>query len=405
MKDYDVVVVGARVAGASTAMLLARAGLRVALLDRGRYGTDTLSTHGLMRAGVLQLSRWGLLSRIAGTGTPPVPVVTFHYGEDDPVRVSIRPSPGVDALYAPRRYLLDQVLVDAAADAGVQVLHETRVTDVLRDSSGRVSGVRVRDGSDTRDLTAGFVIGADGIASTVAREVDATVLKQGRWATAVQYAYYRDAAELGYEWAYANGAAAGIIPTNDGLSCVFVGTTPERMRALRSVRTPRDTFDAVFNLAAPRLVGRLEGATRETRQQGWAGIQGFVRRSAGPGWALVGDAAYFKDPISAHGITDALRDAELLAAAVVEAMSGARPESLALAGYEATRDRLSAQLFQVSDEIAAYDWDIAEVPGLMRRVSAAMTDEVEYLESLPSWQPAPDGRAEIDERRGGAAIA
>jgi flavin-dependent dehydrogenase len=234
------------------------------------------------------------------------------------------------------------------------------------------------------------VVGADGIASMVAREVGATVLKQGRWATAVQYAYYRGAAAAGYEWAYANGAAAGIIPTNDGLSCVFVGTTPERMRALRSVRTPVETFDAVFRLAAPRLAGRLENATRETRQQGWAGMQGFVRRSAGPGWALVGDAAYFKDPISAHGITDALRDAELLSSAVVEAMSGAQPESLALSGYESTRDRLSAQLFQVSDEIAAYDWDIAEVPGLMRRVSAAMTDEVEYLESLPVRASADD---------------
>ena len=213
----------------------------------------------------------------------------------------------------------------------------------------------------------------------VAREVGAPVLKQAQWATAVQYAYYRDAAESGYEWAYANGAAAGIIPTNDGLSCVFVGTTPERMRALRSVRTPRETFDAVFAPRGPRADGPDGGRHPGNRQQGWAGAQGFVRRSAGPGWALVGDFGVLQDPISAHGITDALRDAELLATAVVEAMSGARPESLALAGYEATRDRLSAHLFQVSDEIAAYDWDITEVPGLMRRVSAAMTDEVEYL--------------------------
>ena len=319
--------------------------------------------------------------------------MTFHYTDQEPVQISIRPSPGVDALYAPRRFLLDRVLVDGAAEAGVEVLHETRVTGLLRDDGGRVAGVRLADGAGTRDVTAGFVVGADGIASTVAREVGAATLKQGDWATAVQYAYYRDPEAAGFEWAYGNGAAAGMIPTNDGLSCVFVGTSPERMRSMRSERDARGTFDAIFRLAAPSLVGRLESATRESRQHGWAGVQGYVRRSAGPGWALVGDAAHFKDPISAHGITDALRDAELLANAVLEGMSGVRPESVALASYEATRDRLSGQLFQVSDEVAAYDWDIREVPGLMRRVSAAMTDEVEYLESLPAGMGSPDGRA------------
>jgi flavin-dependent dehydrogenase len=389
-QDYDVVVVGARVAGAATAMLLARGGLRVALLDRGRYGTDTLSTHGLMRAGVLQLSRWGLLQRIVGAGTPPVPLTTFHYGDQERVQISIRPSQGVDALYAPRRYLLDRVLVDAALDAGVDVLHGARVTELLRDRSGRVSGVRVGTGPVRRDIPSRFVVGADGIASVVARDVGAATLREGKWASAVQYAYYSGAGSAGYEWAYGDGAAAGMIPTNDGQHCVFVSTTPERMRALRSHHTARGTFDTLFRLAAPTLVGRLADATRESRQHGWAGICGYVRRSAGPGWALVGDAAYFKDPITAHGITDALRDAELLASAVLEAMSGARPEAVALAAYEVTRDRLSEQLFQVSDEVAAYDWEIDEVPGLMRRVSAAMTDEVEYLESLPGRVSADD---------------
>ena len=215
--------------------------------------------------------------------------------------------------------------------------------------------------------------------------------------------YFEGLDATGYEWAYGNGAGAGLIPTNDGLQLRVRRHHPRADARAASVRTPRDTFDASASSRRPAR-GPARGAAG-TRQQGWAGVQGFVRRSAGPGWALVGDAAYFKDPISAHGITDALRDAELLASAVVEALSGARAESVALAGYEATRDRLSAHLFQVSDEIAAYDWDISEVPGLMRRVSAAMTDEVEYLESLPSWQPAAVGQAEVDGRRGGAAIA
>jgi flavin-dependent dehydrogenase len=370
-------------------MLLARAGARVALVDRGRYGSDILSTHGLMRAGVLQLTRWGLLPRIVAAGTPPIRATTFHYTDADPVRISIRPSAGVAALYAPRRQLLDRVLVDAAAAAGAEVRHETRVSDVLRDCSGRVSGARVVDASGARDLSARFVVGADGISSVVAREVGAATLSRGRWASAVQYAYYRGTQATGYEWAYGDGAAAGLIPTNDDLACVFVATTPERMRTLRVERTAEGTFHALLRLASPGLATRLARATRVGRQYGWAGRQGFIRRSGGPGWALVGDAGYFKDPISTHGLTDAMRDAELLAGAVLEGLSGAVPEDLALEAFQTRRDQLSAQLFQVSDEIAAYDWDGDEVQGLLRRVSAAMTDEVELLEALPTGAAGP----------------
>ena len=141
---YDVVVVGGRVAGASTAMLLARAGARVALVDRTAYGSDTLSTHGLMRSGVLQLFRWGLLDDVVAAGTPPIRRTLFRYADGESALVSIRPSAGVDALYAPRRYLLDRILVDAAAKAGVDVRHLTTVTGLLR-SYGRLSRVRRRE--------------------------------------------------------------------------------------------------------------------------------------------------------------------------------------------------------------------------------------------------------------------
>ena len=110
---YDVVVVGARAAGAATAMLLARCGVRVLAVDRGGYGTDTLSTHALMRAGVLQLARWGLLERIEAEGTPRVQRTVFHY-EDEVLDILIKPRHGVPALFAPRRTVLDRILVDAA---------------------------------------------------------------------------------------------------------------------------------------------------------------------------------------------------------------------------------------------------------------------------------------------------
>jgi flavin-dependent dehydrogenase len=161
------------------------------------------------------------------------------------------------------------------------------------------------------------------------------------------------------------------------------------MRLLRLEHTAEETFEILLRLSSPELADRLARATRVGRQHGWAGRQGFVRRAAGPGWALVGDAGYFKDPISTHGMTDAMRDAELLAGAVLEGLSGAVAEEVALDAYQDQRDRLSTQLFEVSDEIAAYDWDIGQVQRLLRRVSASMTDEVELLEALPTGSAGP----------------
>ena len=380
--SYDVVVVGARVAGASTAMLLARAGLRVALLDRGHYGSDTVSTHALMRAGVLQLSRWGVLPEVVAAGTPAVEKTLFHYADGDTIQVSIRPTPGVDALYAPRRQVIDRLLVDAAAEAGVDVHHGTAVTGLLEDG-GRVAGVRMttRDGR-SHDLRSRLTVGADGIRSVVADQVSARVEQQADARGAVLFRYHADFCVAGYEWAYGEGVAAGMIPTNDGLTVVFVSTTPERMRAARRGGT-EEAFESMFAVGAPDQLPRLHLSTPTGRMHGWAGVPGFVRRSWGPGWALVGDAGYFKDPITAHGMTDAVRDAELLAGAVVEAASGVRPEDEALSDYQRQRDSLSRRLFEVTDEIAAYRWDMIRIRQLLREVSSAMADVVEALERLP----------------------
>jgi len=394
MKGYDVVVVGARVAGASTAMLLARAGLRVALVDRGTYGSDTLSTHALMRAGVLQLSRWGLLERVVAEGTPPVRSVTFHYPGTEPVHVSIKPSSGVAALYAPRRHVLDRILVDAAAAAGADVQFGTTVTGLLRDEHDRVAGVRgIRGTAGDREvrLGAAVTVGADGIRSVVAREGGARVVRQGRAAGAVLYRYASGLPAAGYEWAYGASAAAGLIPTNDGRTGVFVSTTPQRMKALRRSGTDA-AFRALVARAAPALQERVAAAGETGRTRGWSGVPGFVRRSSGPGWALVGDAGYFKDPITAHGITDALRDAELLADEILEAVAGGTPEPVALCRYQATRDRLSHRMLEATEAVAAYDWDIDRVQRLLRQVSSAMSDELDHLESR--------GRDRLDRRLG-----
>jgi flavin-dependent dehydrogenase len=380
----DVVVVGGRVAGAATALLLARAGVRVRLLERGEHGTDTLSTHGLMRAGVLQLSRWGLLDRVVAAGTPQVRSTTFRIAGQEPLLIPITSRAGVDALYAPRRHLLDRILVDAAAAAGAEVRYGTRVTDVRRDVTGRVTGVRAVGPRGVEESTdARYVVGADGIASDVAAAVGARLLGQGQHASAVRYTYVRGLDLDGYHWGYGNGAAVGVIPTNDAEHCVFVATTPYRMRTLRLGRTPDELLELLVGLAAPDLLRPLAGTRRVSRHHGWAGVPGFRRQPWGPGWALVGDAGYYKDPIGSHGITDALRDAELVAGALGAGLSEGRSETAAFREYHRLRDSVSRDLFGLTDTIASYSWDATEVQRLLRRLSAAMAPEVELLDSLP----------------------
>src|SRR5437763_3857714 len=189
VKTFDVVVVGARIAGAATALLLARRGARVALVDRSRFAADTTSTHALMRAGVLQLHRWGLLDRLRAAGTPPVHRVTFSY-QDAVVPITIKPSNGVDALYAPRRTVLDPILVNAASEAGVDVRFGVAVTGLTRGRGGRPDGV-TGTGADGRPFTihARFVVGADGFSSKIARLVQAPDDNMGLLPCAITYGY------------------------------------------------------------------------------------------------------------------------------------------------------------------------------------------------------------------------
>jgi flavin-dependent dehydrogenase len=377
-------VVGARAAGAASAMLLARGGLSVLVVDRSRYGTDTLSTHALMRGGVLQLHRWGLLDRIVDAGTPPIRRTTFRYANDD-VTVTIKPSHGVDALYAPRRSVLDPVLVDAAVAAGAAVRYGVTVTDVRRHPDGRVIGIEGRDDAGRPvAVDADLVIGADGLRSTIAQRVDAPFERHGDGAGAVVYGYWSGVDTDGYEWSYRPGVAAGLIPTNDGLTCVFAGTTPARIG-----RGGREVLEAVVRRASPSIADRIAAGTAPRGVRSFVGHPGYLRRAWGPGWALVGDAGYWKDPISAHGLTDAFRDAELLARAVVSSASDDVPEVEALAAYQAARDRLALPLFTAVDVIGAYHWDESQIGSLLLRASSAMAGEVD---AIAGFEPVTERR-------------
>ena len=373
---YDVVVVGARAAGAATAMLLADSGMKVLLVDRSRYGVDTLSTHALMRGGVMQLHRWGLLEHIIDKGTPPVRTVSFT--TDTSFTIPIKLQHGVDALYAPRRTVLDPILVDAAARAGAEVRYGVTVSGVRRNYKGRVTGVVGRDEKGQGiHFDAGLVIGADGMRSTIAQRVGAPVVRSGTGATAVIYGYWRDLETTGYEWFFRPGAGAGIIPTNDGEACVFVGAPAAKI----GTGGP-DVMRQLLCEVSPALGERVAAATAPLGVRTFLGRPGLIRRPWGPGWALVGDAGYWKDPISAHGLTDALRDAELLARAVISAGGGCTLMDAALRGYQETRDRLSFPLFDVTDALASFTWTDDDIGALLLEMSSSMKDEVDAIAAL-----------------------
>jgi flavin-dependent dehydrogenase len=369
---YDALVVGARCAGAATAMLLARAGAKVLMVDWDQPGTDTLSTHALMRGAVMQLTAWGLIDRIVAAGTPAVRRTEFRYGGER-VPIDIRPSYGVEALFAPRRTLLDRVLVEAAVAAGVEARFGTGLAALRRDAAGRVVGAMLNVGQEaTVPVEAGIVIGADGRRSMTARQVGARPVRLSRHAAAGVYAYVEGLDVPGYLWGYAEGLAAGAIATNDGAHCVFANLPRERF--LTAVRGRAEAgLKALVAEVVPELGETVAAGRIRGRPVAFAGQNGHMLQATGPGWALVGDAGYFKDPITAHGITDALRDAEILARAVTAGGDAA------LAGYGRRRDALSEELFDVTDVIASFGWTLAELQEHHKRLNRAMKAEQEWM--------------------------
>ncbi len=381
---YDAIVVGGRVAGASTALLLARQGHRVLVLDRADPTTDAVSTHAILRTGVMQLTRWGLLERVIAAGTPALRTVTLGFGSER-IPFAVRPEHGVDALYAPRRHTLDSILVEAATEAGAEFAPHTRLTGLLRTASGQVTGVVARTADDELTCTARMVIGADGTWSRTAQLVGSSPYRHHPATNAVTFAYYQgiDVAEVWFQ--FSPGVNAGIIPTNDGHCCVFVGRHTRRLGAFRT--DPETEFDRLLTAAGADLAQVVSTGVRATPFRGTNGLPGVVRQPWGPGWALAGDAGYTKDPISAHGISSALRDAELCARAVDRSLRSPHHTITAMTEYHQTRDDLSAPIFHESRALAAYRWDVHEASRRMKSISDAVRRECDAISNLGEWAP------------------
>lgn len=377
---HDVVVVGARCAGAATGMLLARLGHDVVVVDRATFPSDTLSTHAIARSGVVQLQRWGLLDAVLDSGAPAIRQVSFHTG-DEVLSRQVKDRAGVDLLVAPRRHVLDALLVDAARVAGADVRTGTSVTEVRRDGSGRATGIAGTDADGHQvQVRARFVVGADGLRSGVARSVGAGMVDERHRNGSVRYTYVAGLGATGIEFHLGDGLFAGVFPTHAGEANVWVCGPVDRLAAPGEDRDQH--FLDLLRAASPSLHERVLAGRRTAPLKGFHGMPNQLRQAAGPGWALVGDAGYFRDAVTGHGISDAFRDAETLARALDRALCGDQGDDAALAGYAATRDRDAAEIFDLTCQLASYP-SRERFVALQKQLSSAIEAEARMLADRP----------------------
>jgi flavin-dependent dehydrogenase len=317
---YDAIIVGARCAGSPLAMRLARKGYRVLVVDRATFPSDTVSTHVMQPLAVAALAGWGLIDRLTATGCPPIHTYAFDFG---PITISGTPgTQDTPVAYCPRRTVLDKLLVDAAAEAGAEIRESFAVEEVLIEG-GRVVGIKGRSkGAGTVTERAQVVVGADGRYSLVAEAVRPEQYNEKPPLLAAYYTYWSGLPMDGrFETYIRSHRGFAAAPTHDGWRLTVGGWPHSEFEANK--KDVEGTFLKMFDLA-PEFAERVRGAKREAPFAG-AAVSNFFRKPYGPGWTLVGDAGYNRDPITAQGITDAFRDADRCATALDQAFTGARP--------------------------------------------------------------------------------
>ena len=331
----DAIIIGARCAGSPLAMLLARKGWSVLLVDKNTFPSDTMSTHFIHPTGIARLKRWGLLDAVIASNCPRIDRWNFDMGHATFAGTPL-PIDGVSYSYCPRRTVLDEILVRGAKRAGAEVREGFTVREIVTEG-GRVTGIRgeSRDGASVTEH-ARIVIGADGRRSLLAGAIGAPLYEERPVACCCFYAYWDGVPLDGVDIVLREGHAIFVFPTNDGQACSVL-------------EWPRGEFDAVradvegaasrsFDLSPP-LAAKMRRARRARHFVGTADMPNYFRRAYGPGWALAGDAGHHRDPCGAWGISDAFRDADYLAEAVDAGLSNRRPLEEALADYERRRDR------------------------------------------------------------------
>jgi flavin-dependent dehydrogenase len=386
--DYDAIVVGARCGGSPTAMLLARDGYRVLLVDKATFPSDTMSTHLAHPPAVAALDRWGILERLEATNCPPITRYSFDFG---PVTVAGTPQPanGTDRAYCPRRIVLDALLIEAAAAAGAEVREAFTVEEVLVEE-GRVTGIRGHaKGGDTVTERAKVVIGADGRHSMVAKAVEPERYNEVPPLAPAYYAYWSDLPTDGFDTYIRaeSGRGWAAIPTHDGLTCVVQGTPQADFATTK--KDVEGTYLKGFELA-PEFAERVHGATRESGFKGAGDLAGYFRKPYGPGWALVGDAGYHKHPITAFGITDAFRDAEAVASALDDTFAERRSYDDAMAEYQRARDEEALPIYGFTCDFAKLEPPPPEMQQLIGAMQGNQDAQDGFVSVMAGTLPAPE---------------
>jgi 2-polyprenyl-6-methoxyphenol hydroxylase-like FAD-dependent oxidoreductase len=384
---YDAIIVGARCAGAPTAMLLARRGFKVLLVDKATFPSDTISTHILWPHGAEILGRWGLLQRLAATGVPPIcRWMTFDVGPFALCGTIPDANDGMGG-FCPRRTVLDSLLAHAAAEAGAEVREGVAVDDVLI-TDDTVVGIRGHaKGGQPIEERARIVIGADGVNSFVARAVRAPEYDLRPVAACGYYSYFsgvqQDDIELYVREHYAFGGA----PTNDGLHLVMVNWPT---REFTTVRADVDGHVLRALEGAPNFAGRVRAGRREEKWYGTAGVPGYFRKPYGMGWALVGDASHNRDPITAQGISDAFIDADMLARALAAWLSGEGTFDELMSAHESARNERVRPMYEFTTQLAALEPPPPEMRALFGALRGNREATNAFLSAITGAIPLPD---------------
>ena len=384
---YDAIVVGARCGGSPTALLLARKGFKVLLVDRATFPSDTISTHILWPHGAEILARWGLLKRLAATGLPPIcRWMTFDVG---PFALRGTIPDANDGLggFCPRRTVLDRILVTAAVESGVEIREGFTVDDLLV-SDDTVVGIRGhgRSGQPVEER-ARIVIGADGVNSFVARAVEAPEYDERAVAACAYYSYFSGVAQDDIELYVRDHFAFGGAPTNDGLHLVMANWPTGDFS---SVRTDVEGYVWRALEAAPDFAKRVRAGRREEKWYGTAGVPGYFRKPYGKGWALVGDASYNRDPITAQGISDAFIDAESVTQAVGAALLGDATFEKVMAAHETTRNERVRPMYEFTTKLASLEPPPPEMQALFGALRGNQDATNAFLSAITGAIPLPD---------------
>lgn len=373
---YDVAIVGARCAGSALALMLAREGLKVLAIDRATFPSDTMSGHFIQPAGVSCLRRLGLFEALESLGAPAQQTMTVDFG---PVVLSGRPTAaadGISAAYAPRRYLFDPMLADAAIAAGAELREGVSFVEPVTEGT-RVTGIVVKtDRGAMETINARFVVGADGKHSRVARMAGAQAYDTQPAASCMYYGYWSGFDTKSTRLFVRDGLFAVAVATNDDLT--FVGFAWPHAELARV----RNNIDKAYHEAAatlPWIADGLASAKQVGRFIGTGDLDGFFRTASGAGWALLGDAAYHKDPITAQGMTDALLHAELLASAIVEGMSEDGALDAALTEYGWRRDEKTRPMYGLTNDLARLAPPRPEMAGLLGALVANPAGTSDFL--------------------------